>query len=226
MVSIALGLDPLVHTISEGCDEGSFVGDPECDAHSNRPREPEPRRLPRRASRCLAGRHLYIGIISRGGEPKDVDDVIAGCVQPYGVQSVNVAPTAWFHEGLPVDAAATPMDRACGSSQHAFNLAASVTKSDAADLVVPAGVEHMGRVPFEAGPAIQEQWGSPYTEQMRGNFALVSQGDAAEVIADKYYTTRIEMDEIGEHTQRLRPSLPGRASSKPRSCRCRSKTAS
>ncbi len=150
----------------------------------------------------LAG--VYSSLLEQAGvDPALVDDAVAGCGQPYGVQSSNVARNAWLHAGLPVTTPASTVDRACGSSQQATNIAAMAVASGSGDLVVGAGVEHMGRVPFAAGVQIKEQWGAPHTEQLREHHALVGQGEAAERIADKYGISREEMDELAERSHRL-----------------------
>ena len=147
---------------------------------------------------------LYTSLLERAGvEPSSVDDVIAGCGQPYGLQSSNVARNAWLHAGLPVTTPASTVDRACGSSQQATNIAAMAVASGSGDLVVGSGVEHMGRIPFAAGVQIKEQWGSPHTPQLREHHDLVGQGEAAERIIDKYGITREEMDELSERSHRL-----------------------
>jgi acetyl-CoA acyltransferase len=152
---------------------------------------------------ALLGR-TYRSLLDQVGlDPAAVDDVIAGCAQQIGVQSANIARTAWLHEGLPVETAATTVDRACGSSQQAVNTAAAVTACGSADAVIGAGVEHMGRVSFAAGPDTQRTWGEPYTEQVLAHHALVGQGEAAEMISDDRGITRAEMDELAVRSHRL-----------------------
>ncbi|MDT9591664.1 thiolase family protein [Nocardioides zeae] len=152
---------------------------------------------------ALLGR-AYRGLLDQVGlDAALVDDVVAGCGQQLGEQSANVARNAWLHEGLPVTTAATTVDRACGSSQQAVNVAAALVASGSADVVVGAGVEHMGRIPFAAGPDVQERWGSPFTPQLLGHFPLVGQGEAAECISDDHGLTRAEMDELAERSHRL-----------------------
>jgi acetyl-CoA acetyltransferase len=43
---------------------------------------------------------------------------------------------------------ATTVDRQCGSSQQAVSFAAGLTASGVHDVIIGAGVEHMGRVPM------------------------------------------------------------------------------
>src|SRR4051794_11642609 len=69
----------------------------------------------------LLGR-CYTELLSRSGlDAPEVEDVIAGCVQQLGEQAFNVARNAWLQEGLPIEAAATTVDRQCGSAQQAVN---------------------------------------------------------------------------------------------------------
>ena len=65
----------------------------------------------------------YTEVLQRSGvDPAEVEDVIAGCVQQFGEQAFNVARNAWLQEGLPIEAAATTVDRQCGSAQQAVEL--------------------------------------------------------------------------------------------------------
>ena len=49
----------------------------------------------------LLGRSLREVIDRAGIEPGAVEDVIGGCVQQFGEQSVNVTRNAWLQAGLP-----------------------------------------------------------------------------------------------------------------------------
>jgi Acetyl-CoA acetyltransferase len=54
----------------------------------------------------------YREVIDRAGiEPKLVEDVVTGCVQQLGEQSVNVGRNAWLQAGLPAETPATTVDR-------------------------------------------------------------------------------------------------------------------
>ena len=51
---------------------------------------------------------VYSEVINRAGiGPDRIDEVIAGCVQQFGEQMLNVGRTAWLQEGLPVETAGT-----------------------------------------------------------------------------------------------------------------------
>ena len=51
-----------------------------------------------------------------GVNADDIEDVIVGCAFPEGEQGMNVARTASFLAKIPVTAAATTVNRYCGSS--------------------------------------------------------------------------------------------------------------
>src|SRR4051794_41535628 len=71
----------------------------------------------------LLGR-CYSGVLDRAGvDTREVEDVIAGCVQQFGEQSFNVARNAWLQGVLPIDAAASTVDHQCGSAQQAADFA-------------------------------------------------------------------------------------------------------
>jgi acetyl-CoA acetyltransferase family protein len=152
---------------------------------------------------ALLGR-TYREVLDRAGvDPAEVEDVIAGCVQQLGEQSFNIARTAWLHEGLPIEAAATTVDRQCGSAQQGVNFGATLIAAGVHDVVIGAGVEHMGRIPFTAGEQVQQQFGSAYTEQALRHHDIVGQGLGAEMIADEYEISRAELDELALRSHRL-----------------------
>jgi acetyl-CoA acetyltransferase len=99
--------------------------------------------------------------------------VIAGCVQQIGVQSYNTARNAWLQQGLPVEVPATTIDRQCGSAQQAVNFAAALIASGVHDIVIAAGVEHMGRIPFSVGFEAQAQHGVPLPPELLARHAIV-----------------------------------------------------
>src|SRR5881394_751409 len=146
----------------------------------------------------------YTEVIERAGIPaEDVEDVITGCVQQYGEQMFNVGRNAWLQAGLPVETPATTVDRQCGSAQQAVNFGASLVASGAHDVVIGAGVEHMGHVPMGVGFKWTDQVGSPWPPELMERYNLVPQGISAEMIADKWEIPRSELDEIGLRSHQL-----------------------
>jgi len=151
----------------------------------------------------LLGR-CYTEVIERAGIPAgEVEDVVAGCVQQYGEQSWNVARNAWLQAGLPVETPATTVDRQCGSAQQAVNFAAALIAAGVHDVVIGAGVEHMGHVPLGIGFNWVDQVGTPWPPALLERHKLINQGLSAEMIADKWEIPRSELDEFALRSHQL-----------------------
>ncbi|MEA2270053.1 MAG: acetyl-CoA acyltransferase, partial [Solirubrobacteraceae bacterium] len=151
----------------------------------------------------LLGR-CYTEVLSRAGvDAAEVEDVIAGCVQQFGEQGLNVARNAWLQEGLPIEAAATTVDRQCGSAQQAVNFGAALIAAGIHDVVIGSGVEHMGHLPFAAGMKTQQEFGSAFTPKLMEKHNLVGQGLGAEMIADRWEIPRSELDELALRSHQL-----------------------
>ena len=151
----------------------------------------------------LLGR-CYTAVIERAGIAADeVEDVVAGCVQQFGEQMCNVARNAWLQAGLPVETPATTVDRQCGSAQQAVNFAAALIAAGVHDVVIGAGVEHMGHVPLGIGFNWVDQVGTPWPPALLERHKLINQGLSAEMIADKWEIPRSELDEFALRSHQL-----------------------
>lgn len=151
----------------------------------------------------LLGR-TYAGLIAHAGiDANEVDNVIVGCVYQAGEQAGGITRSAWLQKGLPERTGATTVDTRCGSGQQAVHLAALRVAAEVDDVVVAGGVEHMGRVGFKVNESHQEQFGRGFTSELLERYDLVSQGAAAELIADRYGISREDMDEFAARSHRL-----------------------
>jgi acetyl-CoA acyltransferase len=136
-----------------------------------------------------------------GIDPAVVDDVIWGCVGQVGDQSSNIGRYAVLAAGWPETIPGVTVNRACGSSQQAFEFAAAGVISGAYDVVVAGGVESMSRVPlgtsqqsgFPYGPAVMERY---------DNFRF-NQGAGAELIAERWGLSRERLDEYSSRSHDL-----------------------
>ncbi len=137
-----------------------------------------------------------------GVDPKEVGQVIGGCVGQVGMQTMNVARNAWLAAGLPLDVAATTVDTQCGSSQQATNLAYSLVASGVVDSAVGCGIELMSRVPM--GATIPKgTTGVPVNRTYRDHYEWTSQFDGAERIAKQWGITRDDTDAFAKRSQDL-----------------------
>jgi acetyl-CoA acyltransferase len=146
----------------------------------------------------------YSEVIERAGiEPDQVEDVVAGCVQQFGEQGLNIARNAWLEAGLPMETPATTVDRQCGSGQQAVNFAAAMVASGVHDAMIGGGVEHMGHISFGDSAEVMKEHGFAFSPQLLERYNLVPQGISAEMIADKWEIPRSELDEIGLRSHTL-----------------------
>lgn len=149
-------------------------------------------------ARCLGE------VIERAGIPADqVENVITGCVAQFGEQGTNIGRNAWLQAGLPMETPATTIDTQCGSSQQATGFAAALVASGVHDVVIGCGVEHMGRLGFNAIFKTMEDYGTPFPPELVEQHAMVHQGISAEMIADKWEIPRSELDELAVRSHRL-----------------------
>jgi acetyl-CoA acyltransferase len=147
---------------------------------------------------------VYKAVIERAGiDPALVEDVISGTASQVGEQSNNIARNAWLQAGLPVTTPAATVDRQCGSAQSAVSYAAGLIASGAHDIMIGAGVEHMGRIPMGSNVAHADEFGTPFPPELMELYDLVPQGLSAEMIADQWEIPRSEMDELGLRSHQL-----------------------
>src|SRR6266700_1719175 len=144
------------------------------------------------------GAHVITALVERTGiDPASVDDVIFGCVDAVGPQAGDIARTCWLAAGLPEEVPGVTVDRQCGSSQQAVHFAAQAVMSGTSDLVVAGGVQSMSEIPIAA--AMGEPFGDPFSGstgwQARYGGQEISQFRAADLIADKWGSSRAEMEE-------------------------------
>ncbi|MFT5441313.1 MAG: acetyl-CoA C-acetyltransferase [Myxococcota bacterium] len=138
-----------------------------------------------------------------GMDPKQVGQVIGGCVGQVGMQTMNVARNAWLTAGLPLEVAATTVDTQCGSSQQATNLAYALVASGVVDSAVGCGIELMSRVPMGATISKDGSTGRPVNKNYWKHFEFTSQFDGAERIAKKWGITRDDTDAFAKRSQDL-----------------------
>ncbi len=148
--------------------------------------------------------HAYSEVVSRAGiDPAEVEDVVAGCVQQFGEQSLNIGRNAWLEAGFPIETPATTIDRQCGSAQQAINYAAAMIASGVHDVMIGGGVEHMGHISFGDAAKVMGEYGWAYSPELLEKYDLVNQGLSAEMIADKWDISREELDQFGARSQEL-----------------------
>lgn len=133
-------------------------------------------------------------------DPGLVEDVIFGCVDTVGPQAGDIARTCWLAAGLPEHVPGTTVDRQCGSSQQAVHFASQAIMSGTSDVVIAGGVQNMNMIPISyamlAGQALG--FDDPFSGSMgwvkRYGKKEVSQFNSAQMIAEKWKISRLEME--------------------------------
>jgi acetyl-CoA C-acetyltransferase len=148
----------------------------------------------------LAAQVLAALVERSGVDPAEVDDVIFGCVDQAGAQGGDIARTAWLSAGLPESVPGVTIDRQCGSSQQATHFAAQAVMAGVQDLVIAGGVESMSVVPLGGSVRAGEAagYGGMYGAGWRQRYGEreISQFTGAELIAEKWSISRLEMEEF------------------------------
>ncbi len=139
-----------------------------------------------------------IGVLEKAGvEPKELEQIVGGCVTQAGEQGSNVTRNAWLSLGQVPEVACTTIDCQCGSGQQANNFVAGLIEVGAIDVGIACGVEAMSRVGLGAnvmnGPGSSRPPSFPWD--------MPDQFGAAERIAEKRGISRGDIDAFGLSSQ-------------------------
>ncbi|MCU1480624.1 MAG: acetyl-CoA acetyltransferase [Subtercola sp.] len=147
---------------------------------------------------------VYTDLLNRSGvDPSDIDDLIIGCTAQFGEQSRNIGRNAWLQAGYPPEVPAVMVDRRCGSAQTSVAMAAAFVASGMHELVIAGGVESMTRVPMNSVGKIEELYGKAWPQELLDRYEMVTQGESAELIAERWNISRTEMDEFAVRSHAL-----------------------
>lgn len=140
---------------------------------------------------------LYRALQERTGlDPKNLDEVILGCVTQHGEQAGNVAKASTLYAGWPFELPGLTVNRYCSSGVDALALAAMKVSAGAADQLLAGGVEMMSRVPMLADDA--RVFKDPeFAMQCR----MLMMGSGADLIASRAGVTRQEADTVAFNSQ-------------------------
>ena len=141
-------------------------------------------------------------LVDRSGvDPRQIGQVVGGCVGQVGMQTSNIARTAWLTAGLPIEVAASTVDAQCGSSQQAMNLAYALVAAGIVDSAVACGVENMSRVKMGSTIPKDPDVGKPINKNYWKHHENTSQFEGAERIAERWGVTRGQCDMFGKQSQ-------------------------
>ncbi len=158
--------------------------------------------------------HVISSLVARNqGAASHLDQVVFGATNQAGEDNRNVARMALLLAGLPYEIPAVTVNRLCGSGLEAVADAARLIVMGEAECVVAGGVESMTRAPFSMPkqasafdrsppPVYDTTLGWRYANpRMEARFPLISMGDTAENVAQKYGISREDQDRFALESQ-------------------------
>jgi acetyl-CoA C-acetyltransferase len=141
-------------------------------------------------------------------DPKDLGDVIMGCVLQAGA-GMNVARQAAIKAGVPFDVPAETVNRICGSGLQAVVHAVEAVKAGFIDVVLAGGTESMSNAPYLLRGA---RWGyrmgngevvdSMLLEGLTCSINGCHMGMTAEEIVRRSGVSRVDQDAFSAESQR------------------------
>ncbi|NIX78151.1 acetyl-CoA C-acetyltransferase [Microvirga terricola] len=130
-------------------------------------------------------------------DPKLVEDVVLGCVDPVGEAGGDVARAAVLKAGFGKEVPGVQINRFCASGLDAVMLAASQVMAGMKDITIGGGVESMSRVGMGASGGA---W--PVDPGLAIANYFLPQGISADLIATKYGFSRDDVDAFAVESQK------------------------
>lgn len=134
-----------------------------------------------------------------------VEDVIWGVSSQYGLQGADIGRQAALYAGLGIATSGVTLDRFCGASLTATNLAAASAMSGTDDLIIAGGSEMMSFTADFGGRLREAGFGTNAfggNQKLQDRYPQGHQGVTADFIAAKIGATREELDAYGVESQR------------------------
>jgi acetyl-CoA acetyltransferase family protein len=123
----------------------------------------------------------------------EVEEVVAGCGYPAGVQGSNIARVAALLAGLPVTVAGVTVNRFCSSGLQAVAMAAHQIINEGVEVAIGGGVESITMMGRDTKP-------NPWIQEHHPGIYMVM-GDTAEVVAKRYKIGREAQDQYSLSSQ-------------------------
>ena len=144
----------------------------------------------------LAAAVVKAAVDRSGVDPTTIEDLLVGASQQRDELGGNVARSVGLLAGLPLEVAATTVNRLCGSSLQTLAQACHAIAAGCENVQVVAGVEHMGHLPMEAAIDI-------HPRALAGSSrAVLSMGMTAEHLAASRGISRRRQEEYALESHR------------------------
>jgi acetyl-CoA C-acetyltransferase len=130
-------------------------------------------------------------------KPRQVDDVVMGCVDPVGEAGGDIARVAALSAGYGNEVPGVQINRFCASGLDAVNFAAAQVMAGQHEMTIGGGVESMSRVGIGASGGA---W--PVDPSIAVPSYFMPQGISADLIATKYGFSRDDVDAYAVESQK------------------------
>jgi acetyl-CoA C-acetyltransferase len=130
-------------------------------------------------------------------DPRQVDDIVMGCVDPVGEAGGDIARAAALVAGFGDSVPGIQINRFCASGLDAINFASAEIMSGQHDMTIGGGVESMSRVGIGAAGGA---W--PVDPTIAVETYFLPQGISADLIATKYGFSRDDVDAYAVESQK------------------------
>ena len=145
-------------------------------------------------------------------DPAAIEDIAYGCANQAGEDNRNVGRMSALLAGLPVTAAASTINRLCGSGMNAVGMIADAIKVGGLQLGIAGGVESMSRAPFVMGKQSAafgrnaEMYDTTLgwrfvNKALEAQYGVDSMAETAENVANDYKISREDQDQFALRSQ-------------------------
>ena len=148
--------------------------------------------------------HVIDAVLERnpGIDPATVEEVIAGCGQPQGLQANNIGRIAvLLSDKLDSSTNGSTISRYCSSGLDAIRIAANNIKAGQGDVYIAAGVEFVSRYNGSQEAAHPEDQHDGLKGHNGAPDAFIAMGLTAENVVERYGVTREQQDEYAQRSQ-------------------------
>jgi acetyl-CoA C-acetyltransferase len=146
---------------------------------------------------AVLGGHVIKHAVERAGiEGREVEDIVMGCAMPEGATGHNIARLSAIRAGLPVEVAATTVNRFCSSGLQAIAIAAHRIMAGEVDIAVAGGLESISLVQDGRAPA-KEEWLMAHKPEV-----WMPMIETADNVAARYGVSRERQDAYAAESQR------------------------
>jgi len=132
--------------------------------------------------------------------PEKVEDLFYSVVMAEKEQAANMGRTVVLSSNLPVTSSGITMNRACSGAMQANAFANASIRIGDYDILMAGGGEHMNMCPIDGDMDFEHL---PFPQELFAKHNLVTQGQSAEMIVEKYDISQEAIDEFSVRSHRL-----------------------